>query len=108
MPTSPKPPKMHGEFVRRFPELGSAWELIAEAGRKGPLDEKTARLVKLGIAMGALREGAVHAGVRKALGMGITAEEIEQVVALTAGTLGMPSTVAAYAWAREVIEAESS
>jgi alkylhydroperoxidase/carboxymuconolactone decarboxylase family protein YurZ len=107
MSTEPKPPKMHGEFVKRFPDLGKAWESIAEAGRKGPLDERTARLVKLGVAMGALREGAVHAGVRKALGIGITPEEIEQVVALSAGTLGMPSTVAVYAWSRDVITGAS-
>ena len=52
----PKPPKMHGDFIERYPELGRAWSLIAEAGRNGPLDERTARLVKLGVAMAALRD----------------------------------------------------
>ena len=70
----PKPPKMHGDFIERYPELGRAWSLIAEAGRNGPLDERTARLVKLGVAMAAQREGPVHAGVRKALAIGITWE----------------------------------
>jgi 4-carboxymuconolactone decarboxylase len=73
----PKPPKMYGDFIERYPELGRAWSLMAEAGRNGPIDERTARLVKLGVAMAALREGAVHAGVRKALAMGISKEEIE-------------------------------
>ena len=99
----PKPPKTYREFIGRYPKLGQAWDLIAEAGQEGPLDERTCRLVKLGIAIGALREGAVHSGVRKAVGMGISAEEIEQVVALAAGTLGLPSTVAAYTWARDVL-----
>lgn len=103
----PEPPRMHAEFVGRYPELGRAWELIAEAGRKGPLDDRTARLVKLGVAIGAMREGAVHAGVRKALAIGVTREEIEQVVALAAGTLGMPSAVAAFAWVRDVAETQA-
>lgn len=105
MAKMPDPPRMHGEFVGRFPELGRAWELIAEAGRKGPLDDRTARLVKLGVAIGAMREGAVHAGVRKALALGITREELDQVVALAAGTLGMPAAVAAFAWVKDVMEA---
>lgn len=104
----PKPPEMHSEFVERYPDLGRAWALIAEVGREGPLDERTARLIKLGVAMAAMREGAVHAGVRKALAMGISREEMEQVVALAAATIGMPSAVAAYAWVRDVVEADRS
>ncbi|MBI3910150.1 MAG: carboxymuconolactone decarboxylase family protein [Armatimonadetes bacterium] len=100
----PTPPQTHEEFVKRYPELGQAWELIARAGRNGPLDERTARLVKLGIALGAMREGAVHASVRKALAMGISEAEIEQAVALAAGTLGLPAAVAVYTWCRDLME----
>ncbi len=60
--------------------------------------------MKLGIAIGALREGSVHASVRKAVAMGIEGEELEQVVALGAGTIGMPATVAAYQWVRDVLD----
>lgn len=102
MEQSSKPPRMYREFVARYPKLGEAWECIAEAGKEGPLDERTARLVKLGVAIGALREGAVHSGVRKALDLGISTEELEQVVALAAGTLGLPATVAAYSWTRDI------
>ena len=100
----PTPPKTHGQFTKRYPKLARAWEEIAEEGREGPLDEKTQRLVKLAIAIGAMREGAVHASVRKALAMKIGQDEIEQVVALAAGTMGLPSTVAAYTWVQDVIE----
>ena len=100
---APKPPKTYQEFVGRYPKLGEAWNLIAEAGQEGPLDERICRLVKLGIAIGALREGAVHSSVRKAIGMGIAPAEIEQVLALAAGTLGLPSTVAAYSWVQDII-----
>jgi alkylhydroperoxidase/carboxymuconolactone decarboxylase family protein YurZ len=99
----PKPPKTHHEFVAAFPEVAHAWEVIASAGKAGPLDEKTCRLVKLALAMGAQQEGAVHASVRKGLAMGITREELDQVVALAAGTLGFPQTVAAYTWIRDLL-----
>jgi len=101
----PDPPKIHEEFTAQFPKLGEAWRNLNEAGRVGPLDDRTQRLVKLAVAMGALREGAVHASVRKALALGITREELEQVVALAAGTLGLPSAVACFTWVRDVLDA---
>lgn len=107
MKTLNQPPRAYRDFVQRYPQLGAAWDLINEAGADGPLDERTCRLIKLGIAIGALREGAVHSSVRKAIGMGITAAELEQVVALAAGTLGLPSTVAAHTWVREVIDKQA-
>jgi len=99
----PKPPKTHDEFVASFPELARAWEIVGAAGKEGPLDDKTARLLKLALAIGAQHEGAVHASVRKALAMGITRKELEQVVALAAGTLGFPQTVAAYTWIKDLL-----
>jgi alkylhydroperoxidase/carboxymuconolactone decarboxylase family protein YurZ len=104
MRSRPKPPKSYERFVERYPKLAEAWEKIAEAGGDGPLDHKTTRLVKLAIAIGAMREGAVHSGVRKALAASISVEEIEQVVALAASTLGMPSTVAVFTWAHDEID----
>ncbi len=99
----PKPPKTHDDFVSTFPELARAWETIGAAGKKGPLDERTTRLIKLALAMAAGHEGAVHASVRKGLAMGITREEFEQVVVLAAGTLGFPQTVAAYTWIKDLL-----
>jgi alkylhydroperoxidase/carboxymuconolactone decarboxylase family protein YurZ len=99
----PKPPETFTAFVKRYPELGEAWEMIAKGGRSGPLDEPTARLIKLGVAIGALREGAVHASVRKALSVGVEPAALEQVVALAAGTVGLPGAVAAYSWVRETL-----
>ncbi len=96
------PPKAYSDFVARFPKLGQAWDLLAEAGKEGPLDERTARLVKLAIAIGAQKEGAVHASVRKARAIGVTDAELEQVVALSAGTLGLPTAVAAHTWIKDV------
>jgi alkylhydroperoxidase/carboxymuconolactone decarboxylase family protein YurZ len=97
----PEPPAAFTGFVERYPELRQAWETIGKAGKKGPIDAETARLVKLGVAVGAMREGSVHASVRKALSQGIPPEAIEQVVALAAGTIGLPSAVAAFTWVRD-------
>jgi len=102
------PPPIHDEFVARFPDLGAAWKNIRKEEEAGPLDEKTVRLVKLGLHIGARREGATHASVRKALAAGISKEEIEQVVALAAGTIGLPATVAAYTWVQDVLSGEST
>jgi 4-carboxymuconolactone decarboxylase len=96
-----KPPATHQRFVKRFPRLGTAWDLVGAEGGAGPLDAKTQRLVKLAVAIGALREGAVHSSVRKARDAGVTVADMEQVVALAASTLGFPATVAAWSWVQD-------
>ena len=97
----PKPPKTYDEFSETFPTLRRAWDLLGDAAKEGPLDAKTARLIKLGIAVGAMREGAVHSSARKALALGATREELDQVVSLAASILGLPSTVAVWTWLRD-------
>jgi alkylhydroperoxidase/carboxymuconolactone decarboxylase family protein YurZ len=97
-----KPPKSYDDFVRRFPKLGQAWELLGEgAAEAGPLDEKTQRLVKLALSIATRQEGATHSAVRKALAAGAKLEELEQVVALAASLIGLPATVAVFQWVRE-------
>jgi 4-carboxymuconolactone decarboxylase len=105
-PTHPVPPQRYQEFIERFPRLAVAWEALHEAGAEGPLDARTQRLVKLSVAIGALREGAVRSSVRKALAEGIPLAEIEQVIALAASSIGMPAAVAAFSWARAAAETE--
>lgn len=110
---SSNPPQTYSDFVERFPQLGEAWDLLREGGKSaGPLDQRTQLLVKLGIAIGAQRTGAVSSATRKALKGGVTMEEIEQVVALAASTIGMPGAVASFQWSRnasrKVSEGKSS
>ncbi len=99
--TERKPPKAYEQFIERYPKLGEAWEALREAEQAGPLDRKISRLVKLGIAVGAQHTGAVHSAVRKAISAGASRKEIEQVIALAAGTIGLPSTVAVNTWIQE-------
>lgn len=99
---APKPPKTYDDFVARFPKLSQAWDAMGAAARaEGPLDDRTARLVKLAIAVGSQRIGAVQAAVRHARAAGIPAAEIEQTAALAASTIGVPGAVAAWSWMRK-------
>jgi alkylhydroperoxidase/carboxymuconolactone decarboxylase family protein YurZ len=97
-----RPPKAFEEFVRRYPKLGAAWQLLGDGAEEaGPLDVKTQRLIKLAVAIGSRQEGAVHSGVRKASAAGANAAEIEQVVALAASLIGLPASVAVFGWVKE-------
>lgn len=91
-------PVAHQRFVGRYPKLAAAWDLIHEAASNGPLGEKEMRLIKLAIAVGALKEGAVRSAARKARAVGVDEEAISQVVALAASTIGFPSSVAVSSW----------
>lgn len=99
-----KPPASYRELVRLFPKLGEAWDLAREAEAQGPLPPVTRRLLKLAIAAGAMREGAVRSAVRKALAEGATKDEVLQIVALSATTIGFPSAVAVYSWIAPLLD----
>jgi 4-carboxymuconolactone decarboxylase len=101
---SARPPRTYNAFVKRFPKLGDAWDAMRQAEESGPLDEQTMRLVKLGVAVGSQKEGAVHSSVRKAKAAGCSAEAICHVVAVAASTIGLPPAVATYSWVIEELE----
>ena len=69
---------------------------------------RTQRLVKLGIAIGALAEGAVRSNVRKALAEGASPADIRHVVVLAITTAGFPAAVAALGWVDEVLDAPTT
>jgi len=97
-------PEHPAGFARRHPEVWAAFEKLADRCHKeGPLDAKTRRLVKLGIALGAGSEGGVHAQVRNAVAEGIKPAEVRHVVLLALTTMGFPSTMAALAWVEDVL-----
>ncbi len=104
MTSKQEAPKTYLEFTDRFPKLRQAWDLTREAESEAGFDEKTTRLIKLAIAIGAQREGAVHSAVRKALAAGATEEELLQVVVLSASTIGFPSSVAVFSWMKDLLE----
>lgn len=80
------------EVWRAFTELGDSCH------RAGPLDEKTRRLVKLALAVGAGLEGGTHSAVRNALSAGLTPEEMKHVAVLAVTTIGLPASMRALTW----------
>lgn len=98
-------PDIYVSFREQFPQVAQAQDRLAvEVDAAGPLDERTSRLVKLGIAVGSLSEGAVRSNVRKALAAGATPEEVQHVVLLSLTTRGFPAAVAAWGWVQEVLD----
>lgn len=101
-----KLPEVPANFARQHPEVWAAFETLAtRCHRAGPLDLKTRRLVKLGIAIGAGSEGGVHAQVRNALAEGITPAELRHVVLLGLTTIGFPASMAALTWVNDLAAA---
>jgi 4-carboxymuconolactone decarboxylase len=96
MPELPEPFQKLG---RDHPDVYKAYEVLAAAAHgSGPLDERTRRLVKLAIAVGARMEGAVRSHTWQAKEAGVTEAEMDHVVLLALTTIGLPSTVAARTW----------
>ncbi len=91
-------------FKSKYPEIWKAFAALgARCHESGPLDEKTRRLVKLGIAIAARHEGAVHSAVRNGLSAGITPEDMFHAAVLAITTVGWPVAYAAMTWIDEVI-----
>lgn len=104
-----KLPKRFTDFTSGEPEIARAYSALGNAVHAaGPLDAHDRALVKLGIAVGAWQEGAVHSQVRKALEAGLTPEEIRHAALLAITTLGFPSTMAALSWVEDVVPAAGS
>ena len=102
-----KLPKAYESFRQKYPDIWQAYDQLGKSVHAaGPLSPKERELVKLGIAIGARREGAVHAHTRRALESGARPEEIYHVVVLGLTTIGFPSTIAAMTWVADEIEGQ--
>ena len=103
-----KRPSSVQEFERQYPEVWKAFAAMGQACHEsgGPLDERTRRLVKLGIAIASQHEGAVHSAARHAVESGVSKEELIHVAILAITTVGWPSAYAAMTWIRDVISKE--
>jgi alkylhydroperoxidase/carboxymuconolactone decarboxylase family protein YurZ len=98
-------PDIYKEFRKQFPEVAESYDELAQKCRRwGPLDAKTIRLIKLGVAIGLSSEGGVRSHTRRALQEGIQSEELRHVVLLAFTTTGFPAMIAAMKWVEEVIE----
>lgn len=99
-------PEIYQQFRADFPAVAAAQDALAAAvAGSGGLDERTLRLVKLGIAVGALAEGAVRSNVRKAIAAGASPDDVRQVALCAITTRGFPAAIAAVGWIDEVLAA---
>jgi len=104
-----KLPSAYRRFATEQPKLIGAYEAVSEASlTEGPLSRKTAELVKIGIAVGARLEGAVHSHVRRALDAGATPDEIRHAIRLASTTVGFPAMMAALSWTNDVLSPEKT
>ncbi len=100
-----KLPDFLQKVIDEYPEVWKAYQALGEAcSNAGSLDRKTARLVKLALAIGAKSEGAVHSHARRALREGITPEELQQVALLAVTSIGWSSSMAALSWIQDVTD----
>jgi alkylhydroperoxidase/carboxymuconolactone decarboxylase family protein YurZ len=98
-------PPIVQELARAHPAVWEAYNRLGQAAAAaGPLDGKTERLVKLALAVGAGREGAVHSHVRRGLAAGVTREELHHVALLAIATIGWPAAVAALSWIEDAVD----
>lgn len=100
------PRKTHFQrFGDAYPNVAAAYEALGAAAQTaGPLAAKTRALVKLALAIGAWREGAVHSAAGRALAAGCSPAEIRHVVVMATTTLGFPSMMAAMRWVDDVLD----
>jgi len=97
-------PKAFTKFQQKHGVVFAAYEALGKAAAEsGPLTEREAELVRLGIAFGAKMEGAVHSHCRRALEAGVSPEEIRHAIILGVTTMGFPSMMAALSWAEEIL-----
>jgi alkylhydroperoxidase/carboxymuconolactone decarboxylase family protein YurZ len=97
-------PDIYKDFIKQYPDINKNYDSLANACHKaGPLDKKTRRLVKLGIAIGLNSEGGVRSHARRALEEGVSPDEVRHVVLMAFTTAGFPYMIAAHKWVEEVI-----
>ena len=98
-------PSGAGEVARTYPAVWDAYAALGKAtAEAGPLDQKTRRLVKLALSIGASSEGAVHSHARRAIAEGVLKEELKQVALLAIATLGLPQAVKGLTWIEDITD----
>lgn len=100
-----KLPKAAQRTADTFPEVWAAYQALGSATEKaGPLDNKTRRMIKLGIAIGAAYDSAARSHIRRALREdGVSVEELRHVALLAITTTGWSRGVAALDWIETVL-----
>ena len=89
-------PPLLKELQERYPRVWDSHKALSEACLEaGPLDRKTALLVKVGIAAASRKRTPLATHIRRALEGGASPEEVEHAIILTATTQGLSTMMQA-------------
>ncbi len=100
-------PGFYRSFREKYGAVTSGLDrLAATIDQTGGLDERSRRLVKLGIAIGSRSQGAVRSNARKALALGVEPDQLRQAALLAVTTVGFPNAMAALQWIEEILVAD--
>ncbi|MFC1866413.1 carboxymuconolactone decarboxylase family protein [Chloroflexota bacterium] len=94
----------YADFQNKYPQVAQEFGKLAQACHQaGPLDIKSRRLIKVGIAIGIGSEGDLQSHVIQALDEGVTPDEIRHAILQSITTAGFPKMIVAMRWAEEII-----
>ncbi len=101
----PQLPRPVERFAQEEPQVWEAFNRLGDACHEAAavLDERTRRLAKVALAVGAGLEGGTHSAVRNAIAAGVAPAEIRAVSVLAITTLGFPASVRARTWIDDAI-----
>lgn len=92
-------PEFLQKVVARYPAVWEKYGNLSQAiSQVQGLDERAQKLVKLAIAVGAGRQGAVHSHTRKCKRAGFSDEDLYHVALLAVTTIGWSGAMAALSW----------
>ncbi len=97
-------PDYYTNLKKRYPMVSKSFDtLAADCAVAGPLDAKTQRMVKLGVAIGKGIEGDIQNLTMQALADGNTPDEIRHAVLLSVTTAGFPAMITSMQLVEEII-----
>jgi len=92
------------KVIKKYPEVWKSYQGLGKTiSLVDGLDSRTQELVRLGIAIGAGHEGAVHSHTRRCMEAGFKEAEIYHAALLAVGAVGWSGAVAALSWIDDII-----
>lgn len=92
-------PEFLEKVISKYPGIWEEYGKLSQAvSGVGGLDERSQKLVKLGISIGAGRQGAVHSHTRKCRKAGFASAELYHAALLAITTIGWSGAIAALSW----------
>jgi alkylhydroperoxidase/carboxymuconolactone decarboxylase family protein YurZ len=98
-------PRFLQRVIDRYPEIWKRYgDLKEEISSIDALDSRTQAVLKLAIAIGAGREGAVHSHTRRCVREGVSTEELFHTALLAITTIGWSGGIRALSWINDEVD----